>query len=473
MKRIQLLLLLAALLLVYNTFGQNKATLTGKITNPLSDDITVITYPNPLIPEEKETTVALTGNTFKLEIPVTETTLAELVHGNEVVPVYLEPGYSLTLSFNGDKFLKTIKFEGKGANENNYLAQYTRRFDEVEDYQVLPDNIKLNEKEFTEFLEYRRKDQLKNLEKYNSKNPVSDAFKAFALSEINYGFANDKVTYPALRQRVGASKTYVSPSAGFYSFLTELEVNNGVAISPAYLAFLRNYAAHLAKATGLTETDKLYYKKSYELISDKLQGTARSMAQAHILKQSIQQGHIGYSEEILNNYKTSGAEPEVVTWLENYLSQNSKNALGSLAPDFKLKSIDGTEVALSDFRGKIVYLNFWQAGCGLCQIELPHLQALTKQLQGKNVVFLNVGLDDDEARWRKTVTTKQLLGTHLYLKGLENDLVKRYDLKDVPAYFLIDEEGRFLTIKARRPNDREAAKDILRHLNQQGQASTK
>jgi peroxiredoxin len=473
MKRIQLLLLLAALLLVNYTFGQGKAIITGKITNPLSDEITVITYPNPLIPEEKETTVALNGNTFKLEIPVTETTLAELVHDNEVVPVYLEPGYSLTLSFNGDKFLKTIKFEGKGANENNYLAQYTRRFDEVEDYQVLPDNIKLNEKEFTEFLDLRKKDQLKNLEKYTAKSPVSEKFKAFALSEIGFGYANDKVTYPALRQRVGASKHYVAPSPSFYAFIDQLDVQNGLAISPAYIAFLRNYTAHYTKAAGLTETDKLYYKKNYTQAAEKLQGNARLLAQANILKQSIQKGHIGYTEEMLQDYKAGNKLTEVVAYLEKYLAENSKNALGSLAPDFKLKSIDGSEVALSDFKGKLVYLNFWQTSCGLCMIELPHMQALTKQLQDKNVVFVNVGLDEDEAKWRKTVTTKQLLGTHLYLQGMDAELVKRYDLKDVPAYFLIDEEGRFVTIKARRPSDREAAKDILRHLNQQGQATNK
>ncbi|NDK54890.1 TlpA family protein disulfide reductase [Pontibacter sp. BT213] len=154
------------------------------------------------------------------------------------------------------------------------------------------------------------------------------------------------------------------------------------------------------------------------------------------------------------------------------MAQNSKNALGSLAPDFKLKSIDGTDVTLSDFKGKLVYLNFWQVGCGLCMIELPHIQALTKQLQGKNVVVVNVGLDEDEAKWRKTVTSKQLLGTHLYMKGLDAELVKKYDLKEVPAYFLLDEEGRFLTTKARRPSDREAINDILHHLNQE-QASTK
>ncbi len=472
MKRIQLLLWLPALLLANYTFGQGKAVISGKISNPLSDEITVITYPNPLIPEDKETTVELTGNTFKLEIPVTGTTLAELVHGDEVVPVYLEPGYDLTLNFNGNKFLKTIGFEGKGANENNYLAQYTRRFDEVEDYQVLPDNIKLDEEEFTEFLDYRRKDQLKYLEKYKGKNPVSDAFNTFALSEINYSYANDKVNYPAMRFRVGASKKYVAPSARFYSFLKELDPNKGLAISPAYINFLRNYAAHLAKAAGISETAPDYYKQSYTLVADKLQDNARLLAQAYILKLSVQKGHVGYTKEMLANYKASGGNTAVLTYLQTVQSQNAGNALGSLAPDFKLKSIDGTEVALSDLKGKVVYLNFWQAGCGLCLIELPHMQALTKQLQGKNVVFVNVGLDEDEEKWRHTVTTKQLLGTHLYLDGLDTDLAKEYNLKEVPAYFLIDQEGRFLSVKARIPSDREAVNDILRHLNN-GQASSK
>ncbi|MBC5994102.1 TlpA family protein disulfide reductase [Pontibacter cellulosilyticus] len=473
MKHKPILLALALLLQVQAVFAQGKAIITGKISNPLSDEIVVATTPNPLIPEEVQTAVQLKGGSFRLEVPVNGAIVAELLHGEEVVPVYLEPGYELNLAFNGDKFLKTLKFEGKGANENNYLVQYTRRFEEVEEYQVMPDNIKLTEKEFTAFLDYRKKDQLKNLEKYTTKSPVSDKFRKFALAEINFGYANDKITYHSLRENVLMTTRLQKPSAEFYTFLKELDLQSQEnLLSYTFTTFLRNYAKYNANEAGLKESDKAYFKTAYSSIVEKLQGQVKAVAQADILKQSIQQGHLKYTTEMLQDFKSINKNPELEAYFTKLYNENKEFAIGSPAPDFQLKDVNGAAVSLSDFKGKLVYLNFWSTICGLCMVEMPNMQQLTEQLKGKNVVFLNVGLDEDEAKWKITVTGRKLQGVHLYLKGMDAELVKRYNLKDIPAYFMIDEEGNFISIKPRRPTDRETANDILKHINE-GQASAK
>ena len=48
---------------------------------------------------------------------------------------------------------------------------------------------------------------------------------------------------------------------------------------------------------------------------------------------------------------------------------------GSIAPDFTLKSLDGREVSLSDFRGSVVFLNFWRTDCVPCAAEMPDMEA--------------------------------------------------------------------------------------------------
>lgn len=463
----------ASLLLVQAAFAQGKAVITGKISNPLSDEIVVATTPDPLIPEEVKTAVKLKGGSFRLEVPVNGATVAELLHDDEMVPVYLEPGFELNLTFNGDRFLKTLKFEGKGANENNYLVQYTRRFDEVEEYQVMPDNIKLPEKEYTAFLEYRKKDQLKNLEKYIAKSPVSEKFKKFALAEVDFGYANDKITYQSLRERVLMTARLQKPSAEFYTFLGQLDMQSPEnLLSYTFNNFLRNYTKYYTNEAGLQENDKAYFKTAYTIAGQKLQGPVKSVAQAHILKQSIQVGHLKHTNEMLQDFRAKNNNPEIEAYFMKLYNQHKEFAIGSPAPDFQLKDTNGAPVSLSNFKGKVVYLNFWSTSCGLCMVEMPNMQQLTNQLKDKNVVFLNVGMDEDEANWKKTVTGRKLQGVHVYTKGMDAELVKRYNLKDIPAYFLIDEEGNFISIKPRRPADREAANEIQKHLNQ-GQASAR
>ncbi|WP_347157625.1 TlpA family protein disulfide reductase [Pontibacter chitinilyticus] len=471
MKKIYFLYLPALLLLAQAALAQDKALITGKIAKPLSEEVVLALHPNPMLPEEVELTAVLQNGEFRLEVPLTGAIVAELQHGDEVVPVYLEPGSQLHLTCNGDKFLKTIRYEGKGANENNYLAQYTRRFDEVEDYQVLPDNIKLKEKEFTAFLDYRRQDQLKNLDKYGAQHPIAATFRDLAVAEIDFSYASDKITYEPLREHILMTERLEKPSAAFYAFLDKLDVNKPEnLLSPAFIGFLRNYVAYYTQEAGYTQSSKPYYKASYDVAAQKLQGRARALAQAYVLEQSIQKGYLPYTEEMLQDFGGHYPDAAVNAYFTKLYDAHKQFAIGSLAPDLQLQDVNGDSVALRSFKGKLVYLSFWRTDCGLCMVEQPHLQDLTNRMKGKGLVFVNISLDKDENAWRKAVTSRGLEGEQLYLKDTDGALAQQYGLQEMPAYFLLDEEGRFLSITARRPTDHELVTDIQRYLNT-GQAS--
>lgn len=67
---------------------------------------------------------------------------------------------------------------------------------------------------------------------------------------------------------------------------------------------------------------------------------------------------------------------------------------GSVAPDFELKSLDGKNVKLSDYRGKAVLLNFWATWCGPCKLEMPWIVDLNKKYGPQGFVTLGVAMDD-------------------------------------------------------------------------------
>ena len=74
--------------------------------------------------------------------------------------------------------------------------------------------------------------------------------------------------------------------------------------------------------------------------------------------------------------------------------QQSTLAAGSAAPDFELKSLDGKNVKLSDYRGKAVLLNFWATWCAPCKIEMPWFVELNKKYQAQGLVVVGVAMDD-------------------------------------------------------------------------------
>jgi len=89
------------------------------------------------------------------------------------------------------------------------------------------------------------------------------------------------------------------------------------------------------------------------------------------------------------------------------LLDGSKLKKGQPAPDFTLKDIDGKTWKLSDLKGKkVVMIDFWATWCNICKREMPILQKVYQEYQGKGVEFLGIALDENEAAIKKVVREK-------------------------------------------------------------------
>ena len=71
--------------------------------------------------------------------------------------------------------------------------------------------------------------------------------------------------------------------------------------------------------------------------------------------------------------------------------------VGEAAPDFELDLFDGNRVRLSDFKGKVVVLNFWASWCPPCRKEMPAFERTWQEYRDQGVVFVGVAVQDYEA----------------------------------------------------------------------------
>lgn len=114
--------------------------------------------------------------------------------------------------------------------------------------------------------------------------------------------------------------------------------------------------------------------------------------------------------------------------------------IGQKAPDFRLKDINGKEVSLSSFKGKVVLLNFWATWCPPCKAEMPSMNKLYEKLKSRGFVVIAVSTDKrpDEP---KDFIANNPVGFPVLL---DNDLkVSRNSYKAfmLPTTFLIDRKG--------------------------------
>lgn len=107
------------------------------------------------------------------------------------------------------------------------------------------------------------------------------------------------------------------------------------------------------------------------------------------------------------------------------------------AGDWSFKTLDGKTIPFSDFRGKVVFLNFWATWCVPCVEEMPSIQRLVGAMKDHDVAFLLI-TDEKEEKVRKFLE-KHRIELPVYIRGEKTP--DTFKTKRLPITYILDQEG--------------------------------
>ncbi|MEH6944614.1 TlpA disulfide reductase family protein [Bacillus sp. JJ722] len=148
-------------------------------------------------------------------------------------------------------------------------------------------------------------------------------------------------------------------------------------------------------------------------------------------------------EKVEQEESVSGSDKENNSFEdEKGETQNLANVglnVGIIAPDFQLKTLEGKDVKLSDYRGQRVMVNFWATWCPPCRAEMPDMVKFHKE---KDIVILAVNLTQTESRIQEVKDfVEEFNVTFPVLLDEEIKVATQYQIRPIPTSYMIDSKG--------------------------------
>jgi thiol-disulfide isomerase/thioredoxin len=155
--------------------------------------------------------------------------------------------------------------------------------------------------------------------------------------------------------------------------------------------------------------------------------------------------------EILKQMQASTRFPEHRDIAGNLITRLHRLSRGTLPPTLPARQSNGSHIALSDYAGKYLYVQFWTSVCEACKTDWIAMQSLYPRFS-EEVRFLSISVDTEEEHFRATLKQLDYPWDFGWFGG-DYDVVDDYSLRAFPSYILLDREGKILQYPARSPAD--------------------
>ncbi|MCB0651277.1 MAG: TlpA family protein disulfide reductase [Saprospiraceae bacterium] len=161
------------------------------------------------------------------------------------------------------------------------------------------------------------------------------------------------------------------------------------------------------------------------------------------LNQNNHENYSYFTQKFIDVFKTK--DPETTARMQSELNRKKQLQVGGEAPDFSGKTPAGETLTLSDFRGKLVLLDFWASWCGPCRRENPNVVKMYNKYKDKGFDIIGISLDDNKDRWVGAIEQDGLDWHHISdLKKWQSEYAALYGVRSIPHTVLLDQEGKII-----------------------------
>ena len=437
---------------------------SGHVARPTAHTISLSYGPNwrGQLTRTVEARLSAAGD-FRLALPgLAAPTEARLGYQGAYATLYLTPGDDLRLAFDPASLDRTLAFGGRGANANNYLAQSYLATSRADSAHQTPDAqaASLGAAELRRVADAYRQRRLAALAAYAAAHPLPAAFARQQRQAITYEWASALLSYAVRqspeRQRAG----YATLPVGYYDFVPALQLGHqdSALSQSAFQSLLMTYGfTQLNDAAGNLPTGPGAGPHLYQLATAALgSGQVRDVAVGQYLLGKVESEHTDI-RPLLPAFRAHNHDSTIARALRQAVRAHLALTNGQPAPGFTLLDNTGRAVSLIDFKGQVVYLDFWATWCAPCLAEMPASQALRRKFAGRGVVFLYVSLDSRAADWQRYLAAQppaSLPGArHLHDAGaFAGAAARAFNVQSIPSYWLIGRDGRILLNNPPRPS---------------------
>ena len=449
------------------TAKEEKTIITGTIDNPVTEKFE-ITYPKDLITgrEEKHEIILDENNSFYLELDIRKPVVTQLqLRGEDPVILYIKPGDDLHISADGDDFKSSLSFAGKNADNNSFLFKYHKNLDNKYKQQQIFDKItSLEPAKFIEFVEEMLNSKKKFFNNKAENESISEDLINYMETEIVYEYYTYRLIYPMY---VLSKSKWEELPKDYFDFLEDArsKMADNKLISSNYRSFVEHYLDYYKSENPDAAPDGLSNAETNIYIAEKLlDDKTLNHTKASLIYNEFYLGEFENAEKLYKSF-VEDLKEEPCDNMANILTTTYENIQrtlpGNPAPDFELTDINGESVSLSDFRGKVVYLDFWASWCPPCMREVPYARELKERFKDEeDLVFLYISIDENPDAWRKTVKEREIKGVHLNVPGRYQEVPSSYNVRWIPTYYIIDRNGIIFENNAKRPSNESIDDDL-------------
>lgn len=219
---------------------------------------------------------------------------------------------------------------------------------------------------------------------------------------------------------------------------------------PNGITMLRLYSIFAVNEKDVNPANKALYEQTcLEAIpSDRLRG--------EFVVSRFFSGYRTYEEYLdgMKKFEKYWLSPSLKARAEAVGTKLYKTRAGGVAADFTYPDVNGKQVSLSDFKGKVVLIDVWATWCAPCRGEIPHLKKLEEEMKGMDVVFLGVSVDEarNKQKWLDFIEQEKLGGIQVFASGWSK-ITKDYKINGIPRFIVIDRKGNVVSFDAPRPSN--------------------